>query len=92
LEKSDQLADRAVAVFGVSEGEFPVYVVAVTAAFAILGQVAGLFQVSDDLGCRAFGDADLEGDVAEPKGRVGGHALEHLGVVGYESKRVISIS
>jgi hypothetical protein len=92
LKKSDQLADRTVAVMRVSEREVAVHLVAVAAAVAGLGQVAGLFQISHDLGCRAFGDADLQGDVAEPKRRVGGDALEHVGMVGYESKRMIAIS
>jgi hypothetical protein len=92
LEESDQLADRAVAVSGVAKGEFPVHLVAITPAVAGLGEIAGLFEVSDDLGCGAFGDADLDSDVAKPKRRVGSDALEHVGMVGYEPKRVISIS
>lgn len=66
--------------------------VAVAATVAALGQIAGLFQFPDDLGCCAFGDADVQGNVAEPEVRIGGDALENVGMVRYESKRMIAIS
>jgi hypothetical protein len=91
LKEADQVADGAMAVLGVAERELRVDVVAVAAPVARGGQVAGLLEVLDDLGCGSFGDGDLEGDVAEPDRRVGGDGLEDVGVVGNEPKLVIAI-
>jgi hypothetical protein len=69
-----------------------VYQVAITAPLTAPGEVAGRFEFSNDLGRSTFGNADLDGDVSEPEGRVGGDALEDVGVIRYESKRMVSIS
>ena len=68
------------------------YLVPVTAAVARLCEIPGALKLSHDLGCGAFGDADLDGDVAEPERRVGSDRLEDVGVVRYEPKRMIFIS
>jgi hypothetical protein len=92
LQEADQFADGAVAVLGVAEREFAVDLVAVAAAVAASREVAGPFEVVDDLRCGSFGDADVEGDVAEPDRGLGGDGLEDVGVVGYEPKLMIAIS
>jgi hypothetical protein len=70
----------------------PVHLVAVPAAVAGLGEVARLFELANDLGCGSFGDADLGCNVPKPERRVAGDALENVGVVGYEAKRMVAIS
>jgi hypothetical protein len=40
-------------MLGVPEGESSVHLVAIPAAVAALGQVAGLLEIVDGLGCRA---------------------------------------
>lgn len=92
LEEADQVADGAVPVLGVAEGEVPVHLVPVAAAVAGSRDVAGLFEVVDDLGRGSFGNADLHGDVAEPDRRIGGDGLEDVCMVGYEPKLLIAIS
>jgi hypothetical protein len=64
----------------------------VPASTATLGQVAGLFEVADDLGGGAFGDPDGGCDVYEPQRGVGGDAFQDAGVVGDETKLMVIIS
>ena len=92
VEESDQLAHRVVAVLWMAEGELVVNLVAVTTAGSGPGQVAGLLELADDVGCGALGDPDLDGDVPEAERRVGSDALEDVRVIRYESKRMIAIS
>src|SRR5919199_1662212 len=76
LEEADQVADRVVAVLGVAEGELCVHLVAVTASFAGLAEIAGLLEVVDDLGRGPLGDPDLRRDIPEADGGLGGDDLE----------------
>ena len=75
-----------------AEGQLAVDLVVVTTAGSGLGQVTGLLELADDVGCRPLGDPDLDRDVPEPERRVGGDALEDVRVIRYESKRMIAIS
>jgi hypothetical protein len=89
LEEADQFADGAVLVVGVAERELVMDLVLVAAPVAGLGHVAGLFELVDDVGRRAFGYADVGGDVSHPERGVGGDAREHMGVVGDEPPEVV---
>ena len=74
LKEMDELADGVVAVVRVPEREFAVHLVGVATSDAGLGQIAGLFQLGDDLADGSFGDADVGGDVPS---RVPGSAAMH---------------
>ncbi len=90
LEESDQLPDGVMAVLGMTQRKLVVYLVPVTPTVASLRQVSRPLQVVDDVGDGSFGDTDGHGDVSEPRARVVGNALEHVGVVGHEPPSVIA--
>jgi hypothetical protein len=77
LKEADQVADGAMAVLGVAERELRVDVVAVAAAVARGGQVAGLLEVLDDLGAGSCWSWPCSsrlaiGGIASPTVRFGG--------------------
>jgi FtsP/CotA-like multicopper oxidase with cupredoxin domain len=86
LEEPDEVADRAVAVPRMAEGQLAVHLVAVAASVTRLRQVAGLLKVVDDVRRRSLGDADAGGDFSEARIGVGVDALE-IKLVGGDSGR-----
>ena len=88
FEKADEVADRTVAMPGVTKRQLAVDLVAVAASVAGLCQVARLLEVVDDVGGRPLGDADTDGDVSEPGIGIGPDAFEHVGVVRHKSPQV----
>ena len=91
-EEPDQLADRVVAVVRMAKRELLVDLISVATSVARLRQVAGFLQIVDDLSRSTFRDPDRGCDVSEPRVWVGGDALEHVRVVGYEPELVVSFS
>jgi hypothetical protein len=89
LEKPDQVADGVVSMLGVTKGELVVHFVTVAAPVAGLRQIAGRFQVVEEVSHGSLGDADDPRDVPKAGTRVFGDDLEDMGVVRDESKRVI---
>jgi hypothetical protein len=67
------------------------HLVAVTAPVAALAQVAGLFEVVDDLSSSALRNADRLRDVPQAARGVGGDDLEDVGVVRYEPESMILV-
>ena len=63
--------------------------VRVASSFPSLRQVARLLQVIHDLGRRSFRDPDGCSDVSETDAGVGGEDLKHVGVVRYESEKMV---
>lgn len=78
-----------VAVPRVAEWQLLVDLIMVAAAITALGQVAGTLEVGDDLSCRSLRDPDGLGDIAEAGRRIARDHLEGVGVVRYESERVV---
>ena len=72
-----------------TERQVLVHNVMVAAPFAALRQVAGSYEVVDDLGRRAFRDSDGFSDVPEPGAGVGGDDLKHVGMIRYESEKMV---
>ncbi len=68
------------AVLG-AERQLPVHLVAVAPPVAQARQVAVLLQLGDDPLRGALGDADVGGDVAEPRARIGVDAAEDERVI-----------
>ena len=89
FQEADEITDRPVAVPGMAERQLPVNFVAVAASVASLRQVAGLFEVVDDMRRGSFGNPDADGDVSEPRAGIGGDAFEHVGVVRDEPPEVL---
>jgi hypothetical protein len=58
--------------------------VGVASADPVLGEVAGGLEFGDDLLRRAFGDADLVGDIPQPEIEVLGEEQQDVAVVGEE--------
>ena len=81
VEKTDELADSVVAVARMPQGKISMHLVTVTAPVTDLCEVARLFELSHDLGCRALGDPDLVGYVPKSQRRVGGDALKDVSVI-----------
>jgi hypothetical protein len=91
LEEVDEFADGVVSVLWVAERELAVDFVVVAASDARLAQVAGFFEVADDLPDGAFGDVDGGGDVSQACAGVGGDAGEYVRVGGDEPPVVVVV-
>ena len=76
-------------MLGVTKGELVVHLVPVAAPVAGLRQIAGRFQVTEEVSRGSLGDADDLRDVAKAGTRVLGDDLEDMGVGGDEPKRVV---
>jgi hypothetical protein len=63
--------------------------VVVPAPFATLRQVAGSFEIVDEVGRRSFRDPDGFSDVPEAGAGVGGDDLKYVGMVRYEPEKVV---
>jgi hypothetical protein len=84
-EQGEQLRDRNRRQSWRPNLPLAVDLVAVATADARLGQVAGSFEVVDDLGRRSFRDSDGFGDVSQARVRIGGDVGEDPTVVGEQA-------
>jgi hypothetical protein len=92
LEEPDQLTDRVVAVVGMAKRELAVELIPVAASVARSRDVAGLFEVGDDVRRASLGDSDCGSDVSESHRWVGGNARQHAGVVRDEAPQMICVT
>ena len=92
IQKADQLTDGVVAVLGVAKWELVVDFVLIAASQAGLRQVAGAFEILDQLGGRSFRNAYGLRDVPETRTGISGDAYEHVRVVGDESPTMVTIT
>jgi hypothetical protein len=90
-EEVEQLADIVSELGRVAHFDVAVDRVAVSASDALPFDEARLDEVGDDSLGGAFGDPDVEGDIAQPDLGVVGDAKEHLGVVGDEPPPVLGL-
>jgi hypothetical protein len=90
-EEVEELADIVSELSRVAHLDVAVDRVAVSASDALPLDEARLDEVGDDSLGGAFGDPDVEGDIAQPDLGVVGDAKEHLGVVGDEPPPVLRL-
>jgi hypothetical protein len=94
FQKADQLSHRVVAVPRMPQRHVLVNLIQVASPIPrsrVPGpcQIAGIFEVIDDLRGRALGNADVSRDVSQTDSWVGRNCLEHVGVVGHEPPRMM---
>lgn len=80
-----------VTVVGMAQGELTVHLVRVPTTVAGLAEIASGNELADDVRHRSLRDADGLGDVPQPGSWVRGDALEYVGVVRHEAKRLTTI-
>ena len=87
FERSQQRADLVMFLERVTEAVVAIDEIAVAPAFADSGDVAAGFEIVDDLECRAFGDTDEFGDVANAEVGRAGHSEQDVSVIRQEGPR-----
>jgi hypothetical protein len=92
FEEPEQVGDRAVLVLGMAERKLAVDLVPVAAPLARLCDVAGSYEIIDDLGSGAFRHADDEGDVSQTDGGVARDRFENTRVIGHEPPAGVALS
>ena len=89
LEETDEVSDRMVAMLRLAQRTFVVHFVRVTPSVAGPGQVAGFFEVADDLCRTSLGDLYGRCDVPEAAVRISRDVRKNVRVVGHKAPLVI---
>jgi len=84
LKEADQLTDGVVLVLGMAKRELVMDLVLIAASASRLRQIAGAFEIPDQLCRPSLCHADGLRDVPETRARVGGNAHQHVRVVSQE--------
>jgi len=92
LKEADQLTDGVVTVLGMAKRKLVMDFVLIAASVSRLRQIAGAFEIADQLCRRSFCHADGLSDVPETRVWVGSDAHQHVRVVGDEPPNMIIIT
>jgi hypothetical protein len=92
FKKPDEVPHRVLAVLRMTKRKLFLNLIEVATPGARFGQIPRLLEVVHNRRNRSFRDTDLGRDVSEPRGWIGGDALQYVRVVGQEPPEMIAYS